>query len=118
MSSSRSTIEPYALLNAASLNTDQTSPATNLKRLDSGCLTIETTGTPTGQIYVEISNDAGLVSQPNWYSLPGVTIQPLTGGADTHIVNLNTIDFPWIRVRYARTSGTGTITATISAKGR
>ena len=113
MSSTRSTLDPYKIWNAQDLSNSATSSATSLKRLDAGLLTIETTGAPTGQISVQFSNDGS-----TWYDLQIGTIPALAGSPDNYVIDLNTIDFPLIRVGYARTSGSGTATATITAKGR
>lgn len=77
------------------------------------------TGTPTGSFTVEISIDydperhiAG-----NWVNLPLSPSIGAVGTPDVAYIDLNQLSAPYIRVRFTRTAGTGTLDCYVAAKG-
>lgn len=71
------------------------------------------TGTPTGTIEVDGSNDG-----TNFYALtfnPAIS-QP-AGVAGGFLININQYPFAYLKVLYTKTSGTGTLDAYLVAKG-
>lgn len=78
------------------------------------------TGTPTGVLKLQVSNDSTDGNDGTWNDLPGVTFsaQP-AGGAGNCIatgVTLTPCAFNRIRTVYTRTSGTGTLAAPFMGK--
>lgn len=62
------------------------------------------TGTPTGAITLEVSAD-----EDNWDTVADSSVS-LAGSSGTHSYDLET-GSPHVRLRYTRTSGTGTLSA-------
>lgn len=88
------------------------SAKTQIQQLDNVGLQISWTGTAVGTISVECSND-----DVTYYSLtfsPALT-QP-AGTAGGYLVDLNQNPFIWVRVSYVNSSGSGTLSAILSAK--
>jgi hypothetical protein len=110
MSGTKRIVEPTYLANAASLAADYTSPSLPLKYMDRAMLVITTTGTPTGQVSVQASAD-----NVDFYDLP-LNIAASSGSGDTFIIDIQTTAVPYVRVKYTWTSGTGTLTAVVTAK--
>lgn len=82
------------------------------------------TGAPVGTLTLEISNDIVAIDPTvanqgaavtNWSTYTGSSLAISAAGNFTY--NLSDIGYRWIRVKYTKTSGTGTINATLSAKG-
>lgn len=81
------------------------------------------TGTPTGTIKVQVSNDVGPTPEYNpngtittWTDVTGSS-QSIAGAAGNFWWNLNDIGARWARLVYTRTSGTGTLDARQNIKG-
>jgi hypothetical protein len=88
------------------------SPSTFVGNLDNiGCM-VGYTGTPTGTLTVNVSNDNVLYTAITFnpaIAQPRGT--PLTFGID-----LNQVPWPYLQFDYTHTSGTGTLTISIYAK--
>lgn len=69
------------------------------------------TGTPTGTIKLQQSNDAS-----NWTDISGAS-QATGGAAGSVCFNLNLAPMKYVQLVYTRTSGSGTLNATVEAKG-
>lgn len=84
------------------------------------------TGTPVGDFTIETSCDVGNIdpttglpdsgSITNWVLYSGST-QAAGGGDGMFIWRLTTVPDRWVRLKYTRTSGTGTVNARFQAKG-
>jgi hypothetical protein len=77
------------------------------------------TGTPTGTLFAEASNDANPERQTGtWEDISSLASLPSIAGSAGHN-GVSYINFPykWLRFRYVRTSGTGTLTVTVVGKG-
>jgi len=105
-----------------SMAADATSPATNIQFMDNIGVQLHFEGTPTGEFFVEVSIDHAQDSQGvvttagHWVaiSLPEAAV---ASGADGDIyIDMTQLSAPWIRVRYARASGTGTLNGWICGK--
>jgi len=71
------------------------------------------TDTPTGQFFVEASNN-----KTDWTNLPFVEGDVLAeGAADNHALTLKEYPYQWIRARYVFGSGTGTLNIIVKMKG-
>ena len=78
-------------------------------------------GSPNGSFTVEVSNDdvpLGSNNQSsnvvNWTTYPSSTITISTDGS--LVYNIANLGYRWARVRYVRTSGTGTVNANLVVK--
>lgn len=113
MSSRKSNLWNYHLASAQSMAATFTSIPFSVTLLDNLYLQMNCVGTPTGTFAVEVSGDYrkvdGVVQNTgNWValSLPQV---PTCAGADIVLgVNIQLSGFPWVRLTYTRTGGTGT----------
>jgi hypothetical protein len=98
-----------SIVSSGDMSGNITGSTTYIGALLIGSLAISWTGsTPVGNIAVQISNDGSV-----WVTQ---SIVP-TGGADGQtIFNLSDIGYLYIRVNYTRTSGSGTLSASITGK--
>lgn len=108
-----------------------TSAVTNIQFLDNIGLQLNFSGSPVGLFQVQISADyaqdnEGNVQDPgNWVPMVltylvgstfvSATTVPTSSGSPIAL-DLNQLSFPWIRVVYTKTSGTGTLNAFITCK--
>jgi hypothetical protein len=82
------------------------------------------TGSPVGNFTLECSNDIAQVSPgvdpslnvTNWSTYTGSTVAA-GGGAGDVMYNVLDAGFRWVRLKYTKTSGTGTVNATFFGKG-
>ena len=119
--SARVFLPSFPILNAASLASSLTSSPTNISLLDNvGIQADIASGDAAGTLAVQVSatyeQDAqgNVLNAGTWVTL---TSQAIAAGAPANsYFDLNQMSAPWIRLIYTRTSGSGTITATIVAK--
>lgn len=115
--SRKNVLQPFKLFDAVDVTTDQTSRDSDISYLDNVGLIVEWSGaSPIGVFYVECANVALADSATNWQALDFGSQISITGNSGSHVININQNPFSKIRVRYATTSGSGTLTATIVAK--
>jgi hypothetical protein len=96
-----------------------TTEPTNVQYSDNVGLFFTWTGSsPIGTVYVDVSNDkvSGDNEPTNWATLDFGSTVGITGNADTGLININQVPFSWLRVRYTRTSGSGTLTINLTTK--
>lgn len=100
-----------------------TSTIISVRYQDNICLQLNFTGTPTGTFDVQGSVDYN-ISDPtdavivtgNWISVP-LTPSPVAAGAgDSILFDLNQQSYPFIRVVYTKTSGTGVLNGFVFGK--
>lgn len=108
-------------LSTSSLNLGAsfTTEVTNVQFIDNIGLIFTWAGTlPIGEIFVDVSNDDVLLDSQiiNWSSLDFGSANSITGSTGDAILNINQVPFTWIRVRYVRTSGTGTMFIDVTTK--
>lgn len=109
---------------AVVLNANRNSPYVPLKSIYTYCMSAIITGTPTGTIKLQASNDpetndtqvntTGLppaVGPTNWADIDGSTF--IVTAAQEVMWNVNAVGYNYVRVVYADTSG-GTSTATMT----
>lgn len=101
-----------------------TSVVTALPFLDNiGIQLNVTTSDAVGTFQVQVSADhaqdsQGVVSNAGHWIPLTLSGTPTVASADTDIsIDINELAFPWIRVVYVRTSGSGTVQGFITAKG-
>lgn len=106
-------VPSYTLKQFSSLAANATSESFNVQNLDNLSIHLEFTGTPTGTVTVEARNG----SDDDWYTLTlGGGAIAMVGAAGDHQIFLTMLPFTDIRLQYAYTSGTGAITAAVTAK--
>jgi hypothetical protein len=80
------------------------------------------TGTPTGTFSVEVSvsyeqdSQGNVINAGSWNALTLNPTPVASGAAGSYYISLNQIEAPWIRIKYTRTSGSGTLTSYIATK--
>lgn len=125
--SSRNVLKPWRVINAVSMGASITSTPTNIQNLSDIAIQLNFTGTPTGTFAIQGSNDfdatnmggslpGATVNTGNWVPLDLSSTPTASGAADVILINMNGLSFPWIRIVYTRTSGTGTLNAYLGGK--
>ena len=118
------------LTDGAMASTDVlTSTPTGIQYKDSFAVHLIWTGTPVGTFAIQGSVDynpglpqsgAGPYNAGHWEPLPLVDqfgIAPVAAGsANSNLINLEFMGFPWIRAVYTNASGTGVLNIWIYAK--
>lgn len=118
MSTGFRSIPPYKILDAVSMGASFTSAPFSVEKYLRIGIEILATGTPTGDVTVQVSNDYNpniSGSTANWFDMP-LALTPLAGAVQDYIIDIQVVSFPWMRINYTRVSGTGTANATITAK--
>lgn len=110
------------IVNGDMSQTSVTSAVTCIQFLDNIGLQLNFTGVPVGTFAVQVSADyaqdamGNVTNAGNWIAIT-LPIPPAASGSPDKIgIDLNQIAFPWIRVVYTKTSGTGTLNGFITGK--
>lgn len=108
----KNVITPILIVNAVSMGASitQTTP-TNIQFLDNIGVHFIFTGTPSGTFSIEVSND-----DSNWAAITLPSTPTASGSGDNIYVDLNQLSAAWLRVKYTRSSGTGTLNVYLTAK--
>lgn len=99
-----------------------TSSARDIRWQDNCSIQLNFIGTPTGTFNIQGSADyfqdqeGNIVNAGNWVNLVFTTPPVAAGGPGTVLLDMNQLSFPWVRVMYVPTSGTGSLNAFISTK--
>lgn len=121
---SKNALTPFHLIIDGAMSASITSAATNIQYLDNVSIQLNfTTSDAVGTFSVQGSLDHAAnsltnqqITAGNWVTITLPT-SPVAASADNQILlDLNQLSFPWIRVVYTRSSGSGTLNAYISAK--
>ena len=114
------TLPPFKLFNAVDISTDQTSQECDVREISAIGMTIAWTGTsPVGEIFVEASNHDLLSNiAAEWVALDFGSSIAVSGNSGTHLVDIEQFPYRRIRVRYARSSGVGSLTVVIHGKAQ
>lgn len=114
------------LINAASMATSITGPATNINMRPSIGYDLTWTGSPVGTFDVEVSNsysqdpEGNVVNAGSWTILPVSSFQgtyPVPSGtASNGFLDIEAVGSAWIRIVYNATSGSGNLTVIIASK--
>lgn len=120
---SKNVLVPYHVINAVTMGGSITGAATNIQYLDNVSVQLIFTGTPTGTFTIEGSlnysenpYDHSQINAGTWTAITLPTTASASGAAGDILIDLNQLSFPWIRIKYTRSSGTGTLDAYVSAK--
>jgi hypothetical protein len=125
MSGRKSNLKTYQALSAQSMAASFTSPVTSIINQDNLAIQLNFTGAPVGSFVVEVSSDysndqasngSPVINAGNWIALTLDGSPSAAGSADQIFIDLNQIPAPFIRVRYVRTSGTGSCDMFITTK--
>ena len=110
----RNVVKSYKVLTSVDMSSDQSSNSLEVTYTDIvGCI-VEWSGgdgTTAGIMLVEVQN-----GDSAWSSLTLSTTPVVSGASGNLVINISSFSFEKMRFTYKRTSGTGTLTATISTK--
>jgi hypothetical protein len=95
------------------MSNDITSLSTNIDEAVSYCIQAKFTGSPVGSIKLQASNDPVVLG----YSDITETITAVTTSGN-YMINADLPAYSFVQLVYTRTSGSGTLNATINAKRR
>lgn len=116
MSSTRSVLLNYVAIDAESMGADITGPTTTISYQDQVCYQVSwlgASGSAIGTIAVQ-----GSVDNVTFHDItftPALTQPNADDGG--YLINMALVPFTYIRVKYTRSSGTGTLTVKMSTKG-
>jgi hypothetical protein len=123
MSRGKDVLKPYKIITAGNMSASSiTSLATNIQYLDNICLEMVFTGSPTGTFSVQGSVDyqqdanGNVTNTGNWVPITLSPAPVASGSAGSILIDMNQLSFPYIRVVYTRTSGSGSLTVNIGGK--
>lgn len=98
------------LVSAVSMGANITSSSLDLNEANTYCAQLIYTGTPTGTLKLQGSND-----NSNWTDISGKSVA-LAGSAGSSFLSDTGFGYGFLRIVYTFTSGTGSLTATVNAK--
>jgi len=106
------------VIDAASMAASITSAPTQIAFLDNIYYQVEWSGTsPVGSMSVEVSSSYDQrLGTGSWDAVVLPVTPSIAANTGSISIDLNQLGAPWVRLVYTRTSGTGTMTAYISAK--
>lgn len=121
--SSRPQAAPFSVITNGSMAGNITSRATIIQKLSMIGYDISWTGTaPVGAMTIQVSNtyaenaDGSVRVAGNWTTLTLSSPAPVSGATGNGFIDVDATGAYAIRLVYTRTSGTGTMNATITAK--
>jgi len=97
-----------------------TSAVTSIQNVDNVGVQLDFTGAPVGTFAIQVSADyaqdqnGNVLDAGHWIALP--VSAAAAGAANDIYFDLNQLSAPWIRVVYTRTSGTGVLNVSVTAK--
>lgn len=113
----------YTALSAADASIDETSAAIPAAQVFNASLQAVVTGTSTGTLKFQMSNDqpgpltsTGAPKPTNWTDIASQTVA--IAGANTYIIPKFDVCYEWLRVVFVHTnSASGTITVNVKTNG-
>lgn len=119
--SRKGVIKSYPMLSSVSLATNQTQTTpTSVINLDKASIRVNWTGvSPVGTLVVQARNtavDAALAPAGDWFALDFGAPIDISGNSGEHLLIFNELPHNELRLVYTATSGTGNLTAMLSAK--
>lgn len=108
----------FPILNAVDISQSQVSDPTGVGYTDNIGMLIDWAGSsPAGTITVEVCDD-DTKGKPSgvWHTLTLSGTPAVSGNIGQHEISINQLPYSWVRVRYTRTSGSGSLTVKISTK--
>ena len=107
---SKRTLDYATLVVDGDMSSNITSDSTNILHMDRVGYQLSWTGTPTGDFYVDVSNDG-----TTWIEQTLSTAVAAAGSADDAFIDAETAA-KYIRFRYVASSGSGTLQAYVTGK--
>ena len=102
------------------MSASQTSTISSVQFMDNIGILLSWSGAsaPVGVFTVEVSNDYNPVvtNAGTWMSLDFGSSIAISGSSGSHEISINQLPYSWIREKYTRTSGSGTLNVFLSAK--
>lgn len=121
--SSRPIFTPYPVITDGDMSGNITSLVTVITNLSMVSYQVSWNGAvPVGEMVVEVSNDYaanadGTVRNPGtWAALPLSSTPAVTGNTDNGFIDIDANAGHALRIRYARTSGTGEMQVMVKGK--
>lgn len=106
-------VKSFSMVTDGDMSANITSEIVNVQNLDQGSILVEWSGTtPVGTLTVEARNG----ESQSWYELDFNATMSVSGNTGSHQIVFNSMPFTDIRLKYAFSSGTGTLDAVITAK--
>lgn len=130
MATGKKIIAPFVLVNNLPIIGSFQSNPFSVQYYDRAVLEMVFTGTLTGTVSVQASNDyvppnqtlLVMVQPPNWVDIPLVGLNPqaflnpLIGVDQGYMIDFTETGQPWLRVSVTFTGGVGNLTAVITGK--
>lgn len=120
MSSTKKLISPFRLFDSVDISSTQTSAEVVCSNQDSGIAYISWTGSsPVGVVtfeFLEVDQDRNATKEPIWQTVDLGGTMSVSGSSGSHTVVFNVLPFFKLRAKYTRTSGSGNLSITFSAK--
>ena len=117
--------EPVTILSAGDMSTATlTSTGIDMNQIVLASIQAVYTGAPVGTLILEVSNDIIKINPTvanqsanvvTWTTYTGSSVS--VSAAGDFVWNLTDIGYRWLRMKYTKTSGTGSLTAVFSGKG-
>jgi hypothetical protein len=109
----KNTLKAFKMLDAGDVSGNLQSATTNVLNLDKASISVTWTGSsPVGTLEVLARNG----EDDAWSALNFGSAISISGNSGDHRILLNEMPFTDIRIDYTATSGTGSLTAIITAK--
>lgn len=120
----KNVLKPIPLFTSADMSGNLTSGAVNIQFLDNVSMQLVFTGVPVGTFSVEGSLDYEanpmapdvVLNAGNWTAITLTPPPTASGGSDSILLDLYGLSFPYLRLVYTATSGSGFLTALASCK--
>jgi hypothetical protein len=117
-------LAPVHLINAHTMGATFQSSPVYIGLEDSVAVQLNFTGSPVGTFQIQgsldyvpaNSNSTSAPNAGNWASLTLSPVPTAAGAPDTILLDLYALSFPYIRIQYTFTSGSGTLNAYVSCK--
>lgn len=114
MSQTRRFIQPYRVVEDGNMASNITSDSVDISNIDSVAIVYSWSGvSPSGTVFIEVKN-----GDSPWTTLTVSPLAVISSNTGANNFQLTELSFKELRVYYARTSGTGTLNAYLTAKGR
>lgn len=117
----KANLAPVTIISGGDMSSSITSKVTNILNQDNVSIELSWTGTPNGSFAIQGSlthaeQNGNVTNVGTWtpITLPAAVVA--VGSAGSALLDLNQLSFPWIRVVYTASSGSGSLTYSISGK--